>query len=85
MTRKEVGALVLSKVADDKKEEFIVAFRDASGQEEQVELLEKFGVNLTDEEMKAITSEELSEEDLDEAAGGCMCFCDPFLCKVSVD
>ena len=39
-------------------------------------VLEKFGVQLTAEELEAISANKLSDEALDEAAGGCMCCCD---------
>ncbi|MBR2834522.1 MAG: Nif11-like leader peptide family RiPP precursor [Coriobacteriales bacterium] len=78
MTRKEKMELLLSKVAEDKKEEFIAALRETTTKEERTEILKNFGVELTKEEFEAITAEEegeLSDDDLENVAGGCVCIC----------
>lgn len=79
MTRKEAAEMVLGRVPEDVKETFIEEMRKAKSKEECINVLEKYAVSLSEEEMAAFTaSNEVSEEDLDEVAGGCMCFCDPF-------
>jgi hypothetical protein len=78
MTRKEKMELILSKVAEDKKEEMITEIREADTKEKRTEVLKKYGVLLTEEEFEAVTQEdsnEISDEELDEAAGGCVCIC----------
>lgn len=78
MTRKEKMELLLSKVAEDKKEDLIAAMRETTTKEERTEILKNFGVELSREEFEAITKEEigpLSDEDLENVAGGCVCIC----------
>ena len=50
MTRKEKMELILSKVAEDKKEEMITEIREADTKEKRTEVLKKYGVLLTEEE-----------------------------------
>lgn len=76
MTIQEANELVLSKVPEEKKEEFIKAMTGCRNKEEKTAVLEKFGVQLTPEEIEAIGVQKISDEALDEAAGGCMCCCD---------
>ena len=76
MNRKEKLNLLFSKVAEDKKEAFIAELREAKTREERLAVAEKYGVVLTKEEVRAIknrTGNELSDEELDRAAGGCNC------------
>ena len=76
MNRKEKLNLLLSEVAEDKKDAFIAELRAAKTREERLAVAEKFGVVLTKEEARAIknrTGNELSDEELDRAAGGCSC------------
>ena len=76
MTIQEVNELVFSKVPEEKKEEFIKAISACRNKAEKTAVLEKFGVQLTDKELETIGVQKLSDEALDEAAGGCMCCCD---------
>ena len=78
MTRKEKMELLLSKVAEDKKEALIEALRETTTKEERTEVLKNFGVELSKEEFEAITKEEaglLTDDDLENVAGGCVCIC----------
>ncbi len=76
MTIQEANELVLSKVPEEKKEAFIKAISACRNKAEKNAVLEKFGVQLTDKELETIGVQKLSDEALDEAAGGCMCCCD---------
>ncbi len=76
MTIQEANELVLSKVPEEKKEAFIKAISACRNKAEKTAVLEKFGVQLTDKELETIGVQKLSDEALDEAAGGCMCCCD---------
>ena len=74
MTRKEKIDLLLSKVEADKKEAFIADLREAKTMEERLEVIKKYGITLTGEEEEALKNKEgneLSDEELDEVAGGC--------------
>ena len=85
MTKKEKIDLVLSKVAEDQKEAFIEAFRGAETKEERAEVLKKFDVSFSEEEIDTINTAEISDEELDEAAGGCCCYssCEYMLCTIA--
>lgn len=84
MTRKEAMDLILSKVDESKREAFVKEFRETKTKKERLEIVKKFGVALTEEEVAKIKAgNELSDEELDKAAGGCCgtscsynCFCD---------
>jgi hypothetical protein len=71
MTTQEVNELVLAKVPEEKKEAFIEAMVGCKNKAEKAAVLEKFGIQLTAEELEAINSSKLTDADLDEAAGGC--------------
>ena len=74
MTRKERIELLISKVSADQKEAFIEELRGAKTKEERLEVAKKFNATLTEEEAKEFmkeTANEVSDEDLDTAAGGC--------------
>ena len=76
MNRKEKLDLLLSKVEEDKKEAFIAELREAKTKAERVAVVKKYGVTLTEEEAQAMKNRagnELSDEELDTAAGGCNC------------
>ncbi len=76
MNRKEKLDLLLSKVEEDKKEAFIAELREAKTKAERVAVVKKYGVTLTEEEAQAMKNRagnELSDEELDKAAGGCSC------------
>ena len=70
MTTKEIIELVLAKVPEDKMEAFVEDMRD-NNLKKDAAFLDKYGIKLTEEELEAVSSHELSDEDLDEAAGGC--------------
>ena len=74
MTRKEKMELLLAKVSEEQKAAFVAELRKADTKEARKELFQKYGVILSDEEKAAINadpSNELSDEELDKAAGGC--------------
>ena len=77
MTRKERIELLISKVSEDQKEAFIEELRGAKTKEDRLEVAKKYNATLTEEEAKEFmkeTANEVSDEDLDTAAGGCtMC------------
>ena len=77
MTRKERIELLISKVSADHKEAFIEELRGAKTKEDRLEVAKKYNATLTEEEAKEFmkeTANEVSDEDLDTAAGGCtMC------------
>ena len=76
MTIQEANELVLSKVPEDKKEAFIKEISECHMKKDKTAVLEKYGIQLTPEEIDAISDNKISDEALDEAAGGCMCCCD---------
>ena len=84
MTKKEAMNLVLSKVPEEKKEAFVTAIREAKNPEDRQEVLKKFDVTLTKDEAMALkkkNANEVSDDELDHAAGGCCnCKCS---CKCS--
>lgn len=74
MTKKEAMDLVLSKVPEEKKESFVAAIREAKNPEDRQEVLKKFDVTLTKDEAMALkkkNANEVSDDELDHAAGGC--------------
>ena len=74
MTKKEAMDLVLSKVPEEKKEAFVAAIREAKNLKERQEVLKKFDVTLTKDEAAALKknkANEISDDELNEAAGGC--------------
>ena len=78
MTKKEKVDLILSKLDTDKKEAFISEVREAKTKEERIEVLKKYGVQLSKEDIESIKNKagnEVSDEELDQAAGGCNCAC----------
>ena len=72
MTKKEKMELLLAKVKEEQKAAFVAELREAKTKEAMQDLLKKYGISLTDEEKKAMKSrtKELSDEELDQAAGG---------------
>ena len=72
MTKKEKLELLLSKVPEEQKAAFVAELREAKNMEAIEALVKKYGISLTDEEKKAMKSrtKELSDEELDQAAGG---------------
>lgn len=79
MNRKEKIDLLLSKVQEDKKEAFITDLRGVTDKDSCIELLKKYDITISEDEKAAITSlsssNEVSDEELDSAAGGCVTFC----------
>ena len=79
MTRKEKMDLLLSKVAEDRKEDFIADLRAAKNPEERLNVVNQYDITLTEDEAKAFqanSGNEVSNEDLDKVAGGvCNCKC----------
>ena len=73
MTKREKTELLLSKVPEEQKAAFVAELREAKPKEAMQDLLKKYSIRLTDEEKKALcaTKNEISDEELDQAAGGC--------------
>ena len=78
MTKKEKLDLILSKLDTDKKEAFISEIRQAKTKEERMEIIRKYGVQVSKEDIESIQNmagNKVSDEELDQAAGGCSCAC----------
>lgn len=78
MTRKDIADLVLAKVPEEKKEAFIAEYREAENKEARMAVVKKYGATLSKEQIEAIKksgTNELSDEELDNASGGCNCMC----------
>ncbi len=82
MTRKEKIDLLLSKVAEDQKEAFVAELRAAKTPEERLKVAKKYNATLSAEEEQACKNSgtnEVSDDELDKAAGGCCskcsCYC----------
>ena len=78
MTRKERIDLVLAKIPEDQREAFIAKFREAKDREAKMAVVKEYGITFTDEEkeaFKAAPGNEISDSELDQAAGGCSCHC----------
>ena len=73
MTKKEKMELLLAKVPDEQKAAFIEELREAKTKDAMQALMKKYNIRLTDEEKETIKprTNELSDEELDLAAGGC--------------
>lgn len=74
MNRKEVLDLLLSRIAEDKKDDLIRDLRNATTRAEKLEAIKKYGIELSEEEIAALKSKdgnEISDEELDSASGGC--------------
>ena len=79
MTRKEKMDLLLTKVPEDRREAFVTELREAKTKEERINILEKYDVVLTEEEKKAFRAKdgnEIPDEEMYIAAGGCDNSCD---------
>ena len=76
MTKKENMELLLAKVAEEQKAAFVAELREAKSKDEWLEVMKKYGIRLSEEEKAAFKaqSNEVSDEELDAAAGGC-CSC----------
>ena len=75
MTKKEMIDLLLGKVDPGKKDAFVSELKSVSGPDELMDLLQKYGITLTDDELKALTKkpddvQELSDAELDLVSGG---------------
>ena len=77
MTKKEKMEMLLSKVAEEQKADFVAELREATTKDARQELFQKYNINLTAEEKESMKTDtnEVSDEELDVAAGGC-CSCD---------
>ena len=73
MTRKEKMELILSKLEEGQKDKFVEEFREAKTMEERKKVAKKYNASLTTEEEEQIKAEgnKVSDEQLDQAAGGC--------------
>ena len=77
MNKKEIMDLLLSKVAEDRKDAFISEFRAAKTRKERLAVAKKYNATRTDEQLRKIKAEagnRLGDEELDRASGGC-CNC----------
>ena len=83
MSIKEQLDFMLSKVDEDKRDEFLTEIKKAVGLDAWIAVLQKFGVSLTDEEMQKLQegTHELSDDDLEMVSGGCGCSCDSANCN----
>ena len=73
MTRKEVFDNLLKQIAEDKKDAFVTAIKEAKDKAQKIAILEKYGVSLSEEERSIFennSSKELSDDDLEMASGG---------------
>ena len=77
MTKKEKVELLLFKVAENRKADFVAELREAKTKEARQELLRKYNISLSEEEKEAMKTDtnEVSDEELDVAAGGCCSSC----------
>ena len=77
MTKKEKMELLLAKVAEEQKAAFVAELREAKSKDEWREVVRKYGIRLSEEEKEAFNaqSNEVSDEDLDAASGGCCVSC----------
>ena len=77
LTKKEKMELLLSKVAENRKADFVAELREAKTKEARQELLWKYNISLSEEEKEAMKTDtnEVSDEELDVAAGGCCSSC----------
>ena len=72
MTKKEKMELLLAKVKEEQKAAFVAELREAKNMEAIEALVKKYNIHLTDKETEALKArtKELSDEELDQAAGG---------------
>lgn len=77
MIKKDKLDEILAKIPEEKKSEFIAKFRGAESKEAKKEVLEKFGIVLTEQDVKelVVDANELSDEELDTSHGGCNSCC----------
>ncbi len=76
MNGKECIDYLLTKVPEDKKEAFVEDLKGVASLEESLSVLKKYGISLTEEEMQKLAAKrEMSDDELDAAAGG-GCECD---------
>jgi len=81
MNGKERIDYLLTKVPEDKKEAFVEDLKGVVHLEEGLSVLKKYGISLTEEEMKKLTAKcEMSDDELDAAAGGDCEPCKPQEC-----
>ena len=83
MSKKMIMNILLSKVAADQKDAFIAAIRDAGTKQERIAVIKKYCGELTAAEKEAVEKlrgGEVSDEELDSAAGGCQCHCHGCYC-----
>ena len=73
MTKKEKMELLLARVPEEQKAAFVAELREAKTKEAFLAVVKKHNIQLSEEETKAAAScsNEVSDEELDHAAGGC--------------
>ena len=76
MTKKEKMERLLAKVPEEQKTAFVAELREAKSKEAFLAVVSKYKLSLTEEEMEAaeFRTNEVSDAELDQAAGGC-CTC----------
>ena len=73
MTKKEKMERLLAKVPEEQKAAFVAELREVKSKDEFLEAAKKYGICLSEDEKEAFQarSNEVSDEELDAAAGGC--------------
>jgi len=85
MNDKERIDYLLTKVPEDKKEAFVEDLKGVTSIEKGLSVLKKYGITLTEEEMQKLTAKrEMSDGELDAAAGGCF-ECEGYVCNEEYD
>ena len=88
MNEKERIDYLLTKVPEDKKEAFVDAPNGNTYPQEGFAALTNYSISLTEEEMKKLTAKrEMSDDELDAAAGGCCSdhVCNDHVCNAYCD
>ena len=78
MSKKQIMDILLSRVAEDQKDDFIAALREAGSKKERIAVVKKYCGELSEAEKGTVEKArggQISDEELDTAAGGCNCAC----------
>ena len=83
MTKKEKMELLLARVPEEQKTAFVAELREVNTKDAFLAVVSKYNLSFTDEETKAAVSHtnEVSDEELDQAAGGCCGSCGSTNCQ----
>ena len=87
MTKKEKMELLLARVPEEQKTAFVSELREAKTKDAFLAVVSKYKLSLTDEEKKVAESRtnEVSDEELDHAAGGCCLTPNCVICKTNCE